>query len=112
MFSWQDLSAIGTVALAFLALGGAAAAFGVIRQKVKELAIRVDHHGEQIEKLSDMKSSVELLAANTQNAHALLLQKQGSTEQLLAERFEGLRAEVRSFMQGQVAAVRRAPTQQ
>ena len=89
-----------------LAAGGLIA-LGQARQQVKDLEKRVGEQGASIAglesavaKIGDVDHAVDLLRQNQEGAHAMLLQQLKSGQELSGERFEGLRGEVRAFMQG------------
>lgn len=109
MQDWMTLAGSGLAAV--LALAGSAVSYGSLRQKVKDMNIRIDRLGEILERATDVRAQVDLLAAKTEGAQKLLLEKHEGGQTLINEKIDGLRAEVRSFMQGQTA-VRRAPAGQ
>jgi hypothetical protein len=88
------------MAATLIALIGVAASYGVLRQQVKDITMRQDRQDEAmdkmagaIEKATSVGNQVELLAERSKGDQALILEK-----------FEGLRGEVRSFMQGRESA--------
>lgn len=100
-----------------VALAGALISHGMSRQKVNDLAHRADKQDERmdgmartIDSLAAVGNQVALLRQGTEAAHTLLLSQQAAAQAMSAERFEGLRGEVRAFMQGGAAARRTART--
>jgi len=120
---WNAVGAIAAMILAILAIAGGAVAYGAYRQKVKDLEERMVAQDTRLEKIelaigASQKTSNDVALMGevvrgfkneTAGAHQAILAEVRHVAELGSERMEGLRSEVRAFMQGQaVAAKRRA----
>lgn len=99
-----------------LGVVGAAVSYGMMRQKVADLRERADEQDERLDKLTtalekatSLGASVDLLRQSTGSQHELLLNKLEAGQTLTQERLDGVRSEVRAFMQGQAAGRRGQP---
>lgn len=113
---WGAVGSIAALALTVITIGGGLIAYGGQSQKVRELSDRLDAQDDRINKLIDavgaaqsIAGEVKLLRQSTEGLNQLAAQKQESAHALLSERMEGLRGEVRSFMQGMAAAAKPPP---
>lgn len=112
---WTGWAAIAAV---LTSLAGPLINHGVMRQQLKDLKENQARQDAQIQKLTDVYESMHtldtklaLLSMESAGANKLIMQSQTSADKLFAERFEGMRGEVRAFMQGLASAGRRAPRQ-
>lgn len=121
-----DWTAIGVALTALASLCGLSVMWGVNRTQVMNLQTELaaldkrthDHLGDQdarldkleaaITKATEVGHSVDLLRGEVRSANQLITSQQVSAEKMAAERFEGLRGEVRAFMTGQAEATARS----
>lgn len=100
----MDWTAVGCLLTSALALLAAAISYGKNRQELVDLRGKVRDMSIEIAKLGDIKGSLDLLSQATANATDRQAERREADAKLMGERFEGLRGEVRAFMQGQATA--------
>lgn len=100
---WTALAAIAGIVLAMLALAGAAMAYGAHRQKIKDLEDRMSAIEAAITTTQETKTKVEVLVAEVRGFRAEMSGEMKHAAEMATERTEGLRNEVRAFMQGQTS---------
>lgn len=108
---WTAVGAIAGLILAALALAAAAAAYGVHRQKVTDLE---DHNRTQDGRLDkveaalsatqDTRRDVGVVTTEVRNFRSEVQAEFRHVAELATERMDGLRNEVRAFMNGQTSA--------
>ena len=78
--------------------------YGMLRQKVKDLDVRTGKNTERIDDLASVKASVDLLAQSVDHGHTLIRTEAKAAQDLAAQTMDGLRSELRAFLQGQASA--------
>lgn len=101
---WGAFVAVG------LAVAGGLVGYGVLRQKVANLAsyvadqdAKIDRLAVALEKATSVGQQVALLQQSTESGHTLLRTEQHAANNLLNEKLDRVAGEVRSFMQGQAS---------
>jgi hypothetical protein len=86
--------------------GGGLISWGVTQQRVKDLMKRADETEARLDVLENVGQKLELMDQSTKNAHATLLAELRHAQEMSGQSMEGLRSEVRAFMQGQASGRR------
>lgn len=110
MLDWGAVGSIAGIGLLVLAIGGIAVGYGVLRNKVANLAARQSKADERmdkietaVEKATHVGNQVDLLRQSTESQHLLLRTEANAAQNLLTAKLDVVAAEVRSFMHGQAS---------
>lgn len=101
---WVAISAVSALAVALIAIIGAGAGYGTIRQKVADMGARMTRQDTQIDRLwtqvdtinhtnqavTALQGAIETLTARMEAGHNLMLSKLEASDKLTGARMDSL----------------------